>query len=84
VDGNPLGIELAAAWVRTLSCNEIAYEIDHGLDFLSVSTRDLPMRHRSMRAVFDESWKLLSEEEQTILLRLSMFKGGFRVRRLKL
>ncbi len=78
VDGNPLEIELAAAWVRTLSCDEIEREIERGLDFLSVSTRDLPARHRSMRAVFDQSWKLLSEEEQTVLLRLSVFRGGFR------
>ena len=78
VEGMPLGIELAAAWVRTLSCDEIAREIERGLGFLSVSTRDLPARHRSMRAVFDHSWKLLTEEEQGVLLRLSVFRGGFR------
>jgi predicted ATPase len=77
VDGMPLGIELAAAWVRTLSCEEIAREIESGLDFLSVSAKDLPARHRSMRAVFDHSWKLLSEEEQNVLLGLSVFQGGF-------
>ena len=76
--GCRLGIELAAAWVRTLACDEIAREIERGLDFLSVSTRDLPARHRSMRAVFDHSWKLLTEEEQGVLLRLSVFQGGFR------
>ena len=64
VEGMPLGIELAAGWVRTLSCDEIAREIERGLDFLTVSARDLPARHRSMRAVFDHSWKLLAEEEQ--------------------
>ena len=53
-------------------------EIERGLDFLSVSARDLPARHRSMRAVFDHSWKLLTEEEQEVLLRLSVFRGGFR------
>jgi len=78
VDGMPLGIELAAAWVRTLSCNEIAQQIEHGLDFLSVTTRDLPTRHRSMRAVFDHSWKLLPQEEKQVLARLSVFRGGFR------
>jgi predicted ATPase/transcriptional regulator with XRE-family HTH domain/Tfp pilus assembly protein PilF len=77
VNGMPLGIELAASWVRTLSCEEIASEIERGLDFLSVSAKDLPARHRSMRAVFDHSWKLLSEEEQDVLLRLSIFQGGF-------
>src|SRR5512143_2346170 len=78
VDGMPLGIELAAAWVRTLDCAEIAREIERGLDFLSVTTRDLPARHRSMRAVFDHSWRLLSPEDQTVLLRLSVFRGGFK------
>ncbi len=77
VDGMPLGIELAAAWVRTLTCDEIAREIERGLDFLSTSTRDLPARHRSMRAVFDHSWRLLPENEQASLLRLSVFRGGF-------
>jgi predicted ATPase/DNA-binding XRE family transcriptional regulator/Flp pilus assembly protein TadD len=78
VDGMPLGIELAAAWVRTLSCDAIARQIEHGLDFLSVTTRDLPARHRSMRAVFDHSWKLLPEEEKLVLAQLSVFRGGFR------
>ncbi len=77
VDGMPLGIELAAAWVRTLSCEEIASEIERGLDFLSVSARDLPVRHRSLRAVFDHSWQLLADDERSILLRLSIFRGGF-------
>lgn len=77
VGGNPLGLELAAAWVRSLSCREIAREIERGLNFLSVSARDLPARHRSMRAVFDHSWRLLTEEEQRTLLRLSVFHGGF-------
>jgi predicted ATPase/transcriptional regulator with XRE-family HTH domain len=77
VNGMPLGIELAAAWVRTLSCDEIAREIELGLDFLAVSAKDLPPRHRSMRAVFDHSWKLLPNQEQKVLLRLSVFHGGF-------
>ena len=78
VEGMPLGIELAAAWVRTLACDEIAQQIERGLDFLSVTTRDLPARHRSMRAVFDHSWRLLPEEEKQVLARLSVFRGGFR------
>lgn len=77
VDGMPLGIELAAAWVRILSCDEIAKEIERGLDFLHASARDLPPRHRSIRTVFDHSWKLLSGEEQSALAKLSVFQGGF-------
>ena len=78
VDGMPLAIELAAAWVRTLTCDEIAKEIERGLDFLKVSTRNISPRHRSMRAVFEHSWKLLTEEEKFVLVRLSVFRGGFR------
>jgi predicted ATPase/DNA-binding XRE family transcriptional regulator len=78
VEGNPLGIELAAAWARTLSCDEIEQEIERGMDFLSIPARDTPARHRSMRAVFDHSWKLLTEEEQGVLARLSTFRGGIR------
>jgi predicted ATPase/transcriptional regulator with XRE-family HTH domain len=78
VDGNPLGIELAASWVRTLNCDEIASEIEGGLDFLAVRARGQTSNHHSLRSVFDHSWKLLTKEEQGILVRLSVFRGGFR------
>lgn len=74
----PLGIELAATWVRTLSCAEIAEEIERNFDFLSSSARDLPPRHRSLRAVFDQSWALLTPEEQRGLQQAAVFRGGFR------
>jgi predicted ATPase/transcriptional regulator with XRE-family HTH domain len=77
VEGMPLAIELAAAWVRVLSCTEIAQEIERNLDFLASATRDAPGRHRSLRAVFDHSWKLLSADEQRVLSRLAVFQGGF-------
>ncbi|HMQ29737.1 MAG TPA: tetratricopeptide repeat protein [Chloroflexaceae bacterium] len=77
VEGMPLGIELAAAWTPLLSCQEIAAEIQRSLDFLTTSLRDLPERQRSLRAVFDHSWRLLATEEQTVLGRLSIFRGGF-------
>ena len=76
-EGIPLGIELAAIWMRVLPCEDIAQEIEHNLDFLSTSLRDVPARHRSMRATFDYSWKLLSPEEQRLLRQLSVFRGGF-------
>jgi predicted ATPase/transcriptional regulator with XRE-family HTH domain len=77
MEGMPLGIELSAAWVGLLSCEEIAKEIEHNIDFLSVSMRDLPERHRSLRATLDHSWKLLNTEEKLILSRLSVFHGSF-------
>lgn len=78
LEGMPLGIELAAAWVGLLPCEAIAREIEHNIDFLAVAMRDLPERHRSLRATVDHSWKLLNAEEQGILSRLSVFHGSFR------
>ena len=77
VDGLPLALELAAAWVRAISCGEIAREIERGLGFLSSSARDLPERHRSIEAVFDHSWTLLRDEERSAFMKLSVFQGGF-------
>lgn len=77
LEGLPLGIELAATWVRMLSCPEIAGEIEEGLDFLSTTLRDVPERHRSLRAVVDRSWQLLSERERSTLAQLAVFRGGF-------
>ena len=77
VDGMPLGIELAAAWVSVLSPEEIANEIRSSLEFLASSRRDIEDKHRSMRAAFDYSWKLLSEGERAAFRRLSVFRGGF-------
>jgi len=77
LDGTPLAIELAASWVGVLSCQEIAQEIGSNIDFLTTSMRDVPERHRSLRATFNHSWNLLSEHEQYVLSRLSIFRGGF-------
>ncbi len=77
VEGIPLAIELAAAWVGVLSCTEIAQEIEANIDFLTASRRDLPERHRSLRATFDHSWRLLPDAEQDVLCRLAVFYGGF-------
>jgi len=78
LDGNPLAIELAAGWVRALSCEEIYHEIRRNLDFLSTRGRDIPERQQSLRATFDYSWSLLPDEEQRALRKLSIFRGGFR------
>jgi predicted ATPase len=78
VEGMPLAIELAAAWVRVLPCAEIAAEIERTLDFLAASVRDIPARHRSLRAVFDHSLNLLTDEERAAFRMLAVFRGGFR------
>jgi predicted ATPase/DNA-binding CsgD family transcriptional regulator len=78
VEGSPLALELAASWVRTMRCAEIASEIERNTDFLTTRLRDMPLAHRSMRAVFEQSWNLLSDHEQDVYRRLSIFRGGFR------
>jgi len=77
VGGMPLGLELAAAWTRALSCEDIAAEIERDLDFLSSTSPGIEERHRSMRAIFERSWRLLTLEEQDVLMKLSVFRGGF-------
>ncbi len=77
VQGLPLGIELAAAWVHLLSPQQIAAEIAANLDFLTSQHRDATPRQRSLRAAFDHSWKLLSADECALFCRLAVFRGSF-------
>lgn len=77
VGGMPLGIELAAAWVDTLPIGDIAGELAKSMDFLDSDMGGIPDRHHSMRAVFDYSWEMLSEEERRMFSSLSVFRGGF-------
>lgn len=79
VEGLPLGIELAASWIRYMTPVEIVQEIEKDIDFLATNVRNLPARHRSLRAVFDHSWRLLSPREQEALPQLAIFRGGFRL-----
>lgn len=75
--GLPLAILLAAAWLDTLSLNEIEAEIQSGFDILEGNLRDAPERHQSIESVFDYSWNRLTAQEQAIFTRLSIFRGGF-------
>lgn len=77
VEGMPLALVLAASWLDMLSFAEVADEIARGLDFLAAEMSDLPDRQRSMRAVFDTSWKRLTAGEQQVLMGLTVFHGGF-------
>jgi predicted ATPase/DNA-binding SARP family transcriptional activator len=77
VEGLPLAIELAAAWLRVLSCEELCREIERSYAFLAAPRRDVPERHRSLRAAFASSWYHLTDEERTAFRRLAVFRGGF-------
>jgi predicted ATPase/DNA-binding NarL/FixJ family response regulator len=80
VEGLPLALELAATWAKTLDCAAIAGEIERSIDFLATNLRNVPERHRSMHAVFEQTWRMLSEREQGVFKRLAVFRAGFRRR----
>lgn len=77
VDGMPLALELAASWVGSVSLAEIIDELQQGLDILETELRDVPSRHRSIRATIDYSWHNMSEREQEIFRNVSVFHAGF-------
>jgi predicted ATPase/class 3 adenylate cyclase len=77
VDGMPLAIILAAAWIDTLAVDEIASEIEKNIDMLETEKRDVPSRQRSVRAVIESSWNQVDVSAQNLLRRLSVFRGGF-------
>ena len=81
VEGMPLAVLLAAAWIDLLSPAEIASEmsdeVEAGFDFLETDWRDVPERQRSLRAVFDHSWRLLTAYQRAAMQALSVFRGGF-------
>ena len=77
VEGIPLGIELAAAWVRSLSCGAIADEVERNLDFLATESPYAEKRHRSLRATFIHSWSLLARDTREAFRRLGVFPGSF-------
>ncbi len=78
VGGMPLAIELSASWLKSLTCAEIIDEIQRNIDFLQTNARNIPERHRSIRAVFQNSWDLCDDKERTTFRRLCIFRGGFR------
>ncbi len=76
LDGMPLAIELAAARLRTMSVDQLADRLDDRFLLLTGGSRTALARHRTLRAVVDWSWDLLSEAERDLLRRLSVFTGG--------
>ncbi|MFC5814740.1 BTAD domain-containing putative transcriptional regulator [Nonomuraea harbinensis] len=76
LDGMPLAIELAAARLRTMSVDQLARGLDDRFRLLTSGSRTALPRHKTLRAVVDWSWDLLSEAERRVLRRLSVFSGG--------
>ena len=76
LDGMPLAIELAAARLRTMSIDQLAHRLDDRFRLLTSGSRTALPRHRTLRAVVDWSWELLTDAERMVLRRLSVFSGG--------
>ncbi len=76
LDGMPLAIELAAARLRTMSLDQLASRLDDRFRLLTGGSRTALPQHRTLRAVVDWSWELLTDAERMVLRRLAVFSGG--------
>jgi predicted ATPase/DNA-binding SARP family transcriptional activator len=76
LDGMPLAIELAAARLRTMSIDQLADRLHDRFRLLTGGSRTALPRHKTLRAVVDWSWELLTDAERVVLRRLSVFSGG--------
>jgi predicted ATPase/DNA-binding SARP family transcriptional activator len=76
LDGMPLAIELAAARLRTMTIEQLANRLDDRFRLLTSGSRTALPRHKTLRAVIDWSWELLTDAERMVLRRLSVFSGG--------
>ena len=79
LDGIPLAIELAVARLRLLSLEQIASRLDDIFRLLTSGSRTELPRHQTLKALIDWSFNLLNEKERLLLLRLSVFAGGWTV-----
>jgi non-specific serine/threonine protein kinase len=77
LEGIPLAIELAAARIGMLSVEQISERLWHSLNLLTRGELTADRRHRTLRATLDWSYDLLTEPEQVLFRRLSVFAGGF-------
>jgi len=77
LDGLPLAIELAAARLKTLAVEQIAARLDDRFNLLTMGSRTAMPRHQTLRGAVDWSHELLTEKEQLLFRRLSVFAGGW-------
>ena len=77
LDGSPLAIGIAAAQTATLSCREIANDLETALDASSSYLPSTPADQQGFRAIMDLAWRMLSEDERSFLRRASIFVGDF-------
>jgi predicted ATPase/DNA-binding CsgD family transcriptional regulator/DNA-binding XRE family transcriptional regulator len=76
LDGLPLAIELAAAWIKLLPPQALLARLEHRLELLTGRGLDLPIRQQTLRNTLMWSYELLDEQEQCLFRQLSIFVGG--------
>ncbi len=79
LDGLPLALELAAAWVKTLNPEQIAVRLEDRFRLLTGGSRTATLRHQTLRGAIEWSYSLLNVDEQTFFDRLSVCAGGCRL-----
>ncbi len=77
VAGMPLALQLAATWLRTMPISAVLQELERDLDILATDMQDIPLRQRSMRAIFESTWLMLATDEKQAIEGLSICRGGF-------
>ena len=77
LDGIPLALELAAAWLDTIPVEKIARELDDAFELLTKGPRSALPHQETLRATMEWSYQLLTEEQRALLRTLSVFKGGW-------
>jgi non-specific serine/threonine protein kinase len=79
LDGIPLALELAAAWMRVLTPRQLAGRLDGQFELLTGAHPSVPRRHQTLRALVDWSHELLSDDERVLFRRLSVFAGSWQL-----
>ena len=77
LDGMPLAIELAAPRLRSMTVEELSQRLDDRFALLTDGSRTGLPRHRTLRSTIDWSYDLLTDAEQAMLRRVSVFAGGW-------
>lgn len=77
LDGHPLALEMAAAWLKGLTLAEVAEGVVEGLDLLTSSHADTLPRQRDMRQLLAQSWQKLTGDQQRMLAQLALFRQSF-------
>src|SRR5579884_1536244 len=77
LEGIPLAIELAAAWIQILTPAQMLERLSRRFEILVSRRKDMEDRHRTLRAAIEWSYQMLSPPLQTLFARLSLFRGGW-------